>query len=890
MAAATATNAAGDLARMIPSGIDVDRPLSAAGAIGHALEANAVASVGPDAQLTRLHRVFYPVFRVEYRYSDSSTLPWGDQTDHGVTLLDGLWTDNHAALQQYRSGTDSLETVSLDYYDFGRDEPGLGRTVLLDFQVPTQRARQLLPERVEDVAESRAFGDPESITASFADQLRETFGLPDDLDLESFEGVADVTRLYLPFWVCEVYRPDERDLIGVVRGLEDARTDDASHGWLSAFLREDKSRLARYAHTSIREAIDQSGSADRDADGDGTAGGAGETGNERSSDEQQPDDATARGDGKRSDDGDATGDGGADERNAGGRRTDRDEPVQPEDAELEAKTLVDPSPDRCFGDVGGMVELERTLRRSVIGPVRRPDEFREYGLDPVSGVLLHGPPGCGKTHVAGALAGELDYAFLEVTPADLSSKYMGKPAENVQDVFAIAEANAPCVLFLDEIDAIASAREEQSSTSERGMVNQLLTELEDVGDDVLVLAATNLLDDVDDAIVRTGRFDEQIEVPPPDEPARREILRIHLEERPLADGLEFDPVVARTAGYAASDLEYIATDAARRALREDDRIGTEHLLAAADEVDSSVPDWAGSALGDGKTITQPDGVELSARSLVTPSVDRDFDDVGGMDALKDRLHETVIDPFENADQYAKYGLGTAGGILLYGPPGCGKTHVTGALAGELDVAFLEVSPAELTSKWMGKPAQNVADLFEIARQNAPCLVFLDEIDAIAGARGGHGSGGASQRQMVNQLLTELESLGDADEDVVVVAATNRPGDVDDAVLRSGRFDERIEVAPPDAAARKAILQVHLADRPVADDCDWETIVERTSGYAASDLALLADNAARRAMHDGDQVRERHLLDAVAETTPSLERAGEPAGVTATADRTDSWYR
>ncbi|AEH37478.1 ATP-binding protein [Halopiger xanaduensis] len=873
---------------MIPNAIDVDRPLPAAGAIGHALEENAVASVGADARLTRLHRVFYPVFRVEYCYSGSSAILWSDRTDRGVTLLDGLWADNHAVLQQYRSATDSLGTVSLDYYDFGRDEPGLGRTVLLDFQVPAQRARQLLPERFDDVAESRAFGDPKSITASFADRLRETFGLPDALDLESFEGVVDVTRLYLPFWVCEVYRPDERDLIGVVRNLEDARTDDATHGWLSAFFREDKSRLARYAHTSIREAIDRSESADRvDREVD-TDGSAVETDDERSSDDRQPDGATAREDGDN--DRDADGNGDEDEAEADDRRTDRDGPVQPEDAELDAETLVDPSPNRCFADVGGMVELERTLRRSVIGPVQRPDEFREYGLDPVSGVLLHGPPGCGKTHVAGALAGELDYAFLEVTPADLSSKYMGKPAENVQDVFAIAEANAPCVLFLDEIDAIASAREDQSSTSERGMVNQLLTELEDVGDDVLVLAATNLLDDVDDAIVRTGRFDEQIEVPPPDEPARREILRIHLEERPLADGLELDPVVDRTAGYAASDLEYIATDAARRALRADERIGTDHLLAAAEEVDSSVPDWAGSALGDGKTITQPDGVELSARSLVTPSVDRDFDDVGGMDALKDRLHETVIDPFENADRYAEYGLGTTGGILLYGPPGCGKTHVAGALAGELDVAFLEVSPADLSSKWMGKPAQNVADLFEIARQNAPCLVFLDEIDAIAGARGGHGSGGASQRQMVNQLLTELESLESADEDVVVVAATNRPGDVDDAVLRSGRFDERIEVSPPDAAARKAILQVHLADRPVAEGCDWDTVVERTSGYAASDLALLADNAARRAMHDGDQVRERHLADAIAETTPSLERGGESTGAAVTADRTGSWYR
>ncbi|TYT60816.1 AAA family ATPase [Natrialba swarupiae] len=854
---------------MIPAEIEIDRALPSGGRVKHALQSYTEQAVGADADITRFHRVFYPVFRVEYEYERSGRLPWGEETVRDVTLIDGLWTDNHGPLQRYRAETDSIETVSLAAYDFGMDRAGLGRSVLLDFQVPTQRAAALLPNRLEGIAESKAFADPSSITSSFEEQLTEAFGLPDDLEPGSFRGVADVSRLYLPFWVCEVYRPESRDLIGAVRTVDDARTDGESpHEWLSTFFREDNSRLARYAHTSIRRAIDPpepTESQDSDIDGNGSV------------DDHASDPATERVSetdaGERSDTSSATNERGADEpSDSAGTAEPRDcqsesnEPIQPEDAELDAATLVDPSPDRCFGDVGGMADLERTLRRSVIGPVQQPETFREYGLDPVSGVLLHGPPGCGKTYVAGALAGELEYAFLEVTPADLSSKYMGKPAENVQDAFAIAEANAPCVLFLDEIDAIASAREDQSSTSERGMVNQLLTELEDVSEDVLVLAATNLLSDVDDAIVRTGRFDEHVEVPPPDVPARREILRIHLEGRPLADDLDLDSVVDLTAGYAASDLEYIATDAARRALRDGEAIGTDHVLAAAEDVDSSVPDWAGSALGDGKTLTQPDDVDLSARSLVTPSVDRQFDDVGGMDGLKDRLEETVIDPLENAGQYAEYGLGVTTGVMLFGPPGCGKTHIAGALAGELDFAFLDVTPADLTSKWMGKPARNVADLFEIARQNEPCLVFLDEIDGIASARGG--SDGTSQRQMVNQLLTELDGL--EDEDVVVVAATNLLSDVDDAIVRSGRFDERIEVPPPDATARREILEVHLRERPVADDCRWDDVVEYTDGYAASDLALLADNAARTAMQAGDQVRERHLLEGVSETASSID--------------------
>ncbi|MDF9745274.1 AAA family ATPase [Natrinema salsiterrestre] len=879
---------------MIPNTVEIDRMVPAAGAIKHSLESYATEAVGPDAELTRLHRVLYPVFRVEYRYEEESRLPWGDETARGVTLLDGLWADNHAALQQYRSGTDSLEPVSLDAYDLGRDRPGLGRTVLLDFQVPTQRARRLLPERLADVVESHRFDDPASITSSYAEELVDTFGLPSDLDPAAFEGIADVMRLYLPFWVGEVYRPDDRDLIGVVRDPEDTRDDGgSSHEWLSAFFRADKGRLARYAHTSIRQPTAPSVTGDSGSDSSDSTVSDGHTG--EAADGHDGDTA-----GGRADDGSDAAE-TADDRTTATDGTDdhgepHSEPVQPETAELDAETLVDPTPDRCFADIGGMADLKETVRRTVIGPVERPDQFREYGLDPVSGVLLHGPPGCGKTYVAGALAGELDYSFLEVTPADLSSKYMGKPAENVQDVFAIAEANRPCVLFLDEIDAIASAREDQSSTSERGMVNQLLTELEAVSDGVLVLAATNLLEDVDDAILRTGRFDERIEVPPPDAAAREEILEIHLEERPVVDGLALESVVDRTAGYAASDLEYIATDAARRALRDDERIDSEHLLAAVEAVDSSVPDWAGGALEEGKTITQPDGVDLSARSLVTPTVDRGFDDVGGMDDLKERLHETVIDPLENADRYAEYGLGVTSGVLLHGPPGCGKTHVAGAFAGELDYSFLEVTPADLTSKWMGKPARNVADLFEIARQNAPCVVFLDEIDGIAGAR--TGGGNASQRQLVNQLLTELESLGD--EAVVVVAATNRISDIDDAVSRSGRFDERIEVPPPDATARREILRVHLADRPVATDITWETVVEYTDGYAASDLALLADNGARRAMRAGDRVRERHLLAAVSETDSSLgsdsaETAGDIDTDSRRADDTggrrddDTWY-
>ncbi len=803
---------------MIPDQIRVDTTLPEQGQIRYTLESRAQSAIGEGAAVSRLHRIFYPVFRVEYTYDDGSQ-SWNDSVERNVTILDGLWADNHAACQQYRPSTESTTIISLAGYDFGHDRAGLGRSVLLDFQVSPEQAATLLPERLEDIRIANEAGNSQTGAESFSKQFHETFALPSAVDAESFEEVVDVTQLYLPFWVAGIRRPDDQDLIGVVRSVEDVGSD-SQHGWLATSIHEDMGHLARYAHSSIQQTID--------GPVDGTE-----------ADHGRPSEPTA----------------------------DTDRPVQPDGVDLDAEQLVEPSPDRCFADVGGMTELESTIQRSVIGPVEQPEQFQEYGLDPVSGVMLYGPPGCGKTHIAGAIAGELDYAFLDVTPADLSSKYVGKPAENVQDVFTIAKANQPCVLFLDEIDAIAGAREDQSSTSERGMVNQLLGELEDIEDeDVLVLAATNLLDDVDDAILRTGRFDERIEVPPPDGPARREILEINLEGRPVAEDCSIAPVVEQTAGYASSDLEHIVADAARRALRDGSPIETEELLAAVEETDSSVPDWGGSAVGDGRTVVQPDGVDLSARSLITTETGLTFADVGGMDDLKSRLEETVVDPLENADRYAEYGLDVTSGVMLYGPPGCGKTYVAEALAGEIDVAFLEVTPADLTSKWMGQPAQNVSDLFEIARSNEPCLVFLDEIDGVAGSRGGSGS--TNQRQLVNQLLTELETIDD--HDVVVVGATNLLDDVDDAILRSGRFDERIAVGPPDTVARREILQVHLADRPLADDISWEDTAKYTAGYAASDLALLADNAARKAMQANDILRERYLLEAVAETKSSID--------------------
>jgi len=824
---------------MIPTQFAFDRRLPSESDARETLEARTVTPL-PDERLERLHRVLYPAFRVEFEYDASNLFSFGSERETGTTLLDGLVDGNDQWVHRYVSGTGDPVTVPSGEFDLGTGHPGLGRTVMVTFQAASDRARSVLVEGLTDYRERRTVVGSED-AAVFLNRFKDTYGVPNDFDPDGGIEVTDVSRVYLPFWLAEFgsERVDRRYLASF-RDLDDVG-DDHVDGWLGNYVGDDPTVVDRYGHEVRADRVEQAtgGSASgTDGSGSGSESSApginrehGDTPVDRTGEDSEP------------------------------------EVVQPEGVEVNADSLVDPSPDHGFGEVGGMAGLKETLGHTVVRPLANPDRFAEYGLGVVNGVLLHGPPGCGKTYVTRALAGELGHSFVEVSPADVTSKYMGEPAQKIADVFAVARANAPCLLFIDEIDGIAGDRDGEgaTNTSEQQQVNQLLTELEGLDDhDVVVVGATNLVEDVDPAIRRSGRFDERIEVPAPGAEARREILRLHLAGRPQVDDLDLEPVVERTVGYAASDLELLAENAARAALEDGEPIGQSHLDRAVDGTPSSIEDWVGVSHEQGTRVVQPEGVDLSARSLVDPDVGRTFADVGGMADLKDRLRETVVEPLENPEAYAEYGLDVLTGLLLYGPPGCGKTYLAGALAGEVGHAFLEVSPAELTSKWMGEPAQNVADLFEVARANAPCVLFLDEIDAIAGSRGGMQT---SQQQMVNQLLTELEGL--EGEDVVVVGATNLLEDVDDAIRRSGRFDERVEVPPPDAEARQAILDIHLADRPVADDVDWERVVEGTDGYAASDIELLAENAARNAFRDGSAITDDHFDTALFETHSSL---------------------
>lgn len=529
------------------------------------------------------------------------------------------------------------------------------------------------------------------------------------------------------------------------------------------------------------------------------------------------------------------------------------------DDEAGTKYRPQPSPDQDFSDVVGMADLKARLRKEVIEPLRNPEAYEEYDLGTVNGVLLHGPPGTGKTYVSKSLAGELDYNYIPVTPSEITSKYVGEAAQNVQALFDTARENQPCVLFIDELDAIAGDRDGDMTSSERGMVNQLLEELSELNEanaDVVVVAATNLIEEIDDAITRPGRFDTTVEVPNPDADARVEILKHHLSRRGIETvDIDWEAVRTATKGYAASNITLISENIAREMVHsEREAVDHELLLATIEDTRGKGPTGA------------------SARYL-SPPPDEDLSSVAGMDELVETLHEKVIRPLSDTEDFEAYGLSTVNGVLLYGPPGTGKTLLSRAVAGELEYNYIDISPSDILSKYVGEASESIGELFTVARDNQPCVVFFDEIDAIAPSRDTNMN--QSQRQMVNQLLQELEAI--QGEDVVVFAATNMLDRVDDAVKRSKRFDEQIEVPAPDEETRVAILEHYLDDRPAAvDGVDWEYVATETAGYTGSDIELVADEAGRNALKrsrsgaDRSAITGEDVMQAVEETSSSVE--------------------
>jgi transitional endoplasmic reticulum ATPase len=488
-----------------------------------------------------------------------------------------------------------------------------------------------------------------------------------------------------------------------------------------------------------------------------------------------------------------------------------------------------------YEDIGGLDDELENVRELVELPLSEPGLFRRLGIDPPKGVLLYGPPGTGKTLIAKAVANEADAHFISVSGPEILRKYKGESEQRLREVFEEARENAPAIVFFDEIDSVA-ARREGDADAESRIVAQLLSLMDglEARGEVVVIGATNRVDAVDPALRRPGRFDREIEVGVPDRGGRREILDIHTRGMPLAEEVDLDRVADRSHGFVGADLQALVTEAAMYAIRRVRRDGGDPASVTVSRADVE------RALAS---------VEPSAmREFVAELPETGFDDIGGLDEQKRLLRESVEWPLAHPELFEATATDPPTGILLYGPPGTGKTMLSRAIAHEAGVNFVRVAGPELLDRYVGESEKAVREVFERARQAAPVIVCFDEIDAIAGHRGGDSEVG---ERVVSQLLTELDSAA-GNPNLVVVGATNRRDALDAALLRPGRLEEHVEVPRPDEAARRAILAVHTAEKPLAEDVDLDRLAERLEGYTGADLRALVRRASMRAIREATE--------------------------------------
>jgi len=507
-------------------------------------------------------------------------------------------------------------------------------------------------------------------------------------------------------------------------------------------------------------------------------------------------------------------------------RADRQTDSEPQSSDEDGDRSDEGEDGTTYEDIGGLDEELERVREMIELPLSEPELFRRLSIAPPSGVLLYGPPGTGKTLIARAVANEVDAYFDVISGPEIVSKYKGESEERLREAFDRATENAPSILFIDEVDSIAGARDEDSDMENR-VVAQLLTLMDGLEDRgrVVVIGATNRVDAVDPALRRGGRFDREIEIGVPGVDGRREILDVHTRGMPLAADVDLDRLAERTHGFVGADIESLTTEAAMYALRRDDdqpTVSREDFEAALASVDPS-----------------------AMREYVAESPSVDFEAVGGLGDAKETLERAVEWPLRYGPLFDAADTEPPSGVLLHGPPGTGKTLLARALAGESGVNFIHVNGPELLDRYVGESEESVREVFDRARQTAPTIVFLDEIDAVAGRRGD--SNEVTER-VVSQLLTELDGVAE-NPNLVVVAATNRKAAIDDALLRPGRLEEHVEVSLPDAEARRKILEVHTRDKPIGSDVDLDMLVGETEGYSGAEIEALVRDASMAAIDD-----------------------------------------
>ncbi len=516
--------------------------------------------------------------------------------------------------------------------------------------------------------------------------------------------------------------------------------------------------------------------------------------------------------------------------------------------------------DVTYDDLGGMHDTIDALREMVELPLRHPELFQRLGVDPPKGVLLHGPPGTGKTRLARAVANESSAHFFHIAGPEIMGSAYGESERKLRELFEQASASAPSIIFIDEIDSIAPKRGQVTGEAEKRLVAQLLSLMDGIEprQNLVVIAATNRPEALDEALRRPGRFDREIIVGVPDEQGRCEILEIHTRGMPLAPDVDIQDLARRTYGFVGADLAALTREAAMEAVRrimprinpEEDTIPTEIL----DALSVEARDFENAL----KRV-QPSAM----REVMVEAPQIRWSDIGGLDEAMERLREGIELPLKHPEAFRRIGIRPAKGFLLYGPPGTGKTLLAKATARESRANFIATKSSDLLSKWYGESEQQIARLFARARQVAPTVIFIDEIDSLVPARGGGLGEPQVTERVVNTILAEMDGLEELNN-VVVVGATNRPSLIDPALLRPGRFDELIYVGPPDTAGRRRILAIHTAGMPLANDVDLESLAQRTDRFTGADLEDLVRRAGLIALRRG--------LDSASVTKADFEAA------------------